>query len=394
MSLDGLLGMLEARTVEEGRRCLGRLCNSSWNWLLADVEGNIGYQMAGKMPIRPEGISGLVPLAGWDPANDWRGFAALDDLPQASNPPEGFLVTANNDLNALGRVHPINLCVAPYRADRIREHLARPGRFTVEQMQAIQLDVTSIQAERFMALVRPLLADWPDNQNARLLRDWDLAYRVDSPGAFVFEQFYRELLLEVFGGSAACGAGERSHFGHPVLSHLLDETTTLAEYYGAFDAVLVSERSLWFGQCSREEFYRRALDRALRVPAEPLGRQQRFSLTHLLFGEKLPRWLGFDRGPVPLQGGRATVHQGQILRGRGRQIVCGPSYRFVTDLATDALWSTLPGGPSDRRFSPWYASGLLDWLKGRYHALRGWPAGRPAPVSAAEPTAVAPAPGP
>ena len=122
--------MLHATSVEEGKLCLGRLCNSSWNWLLADRAGNIGYQMAGKMPLRREGVSGLIPLAGWDPANDWCGFAELADLPHATNPPEGFLLTANNDLNHLGRLKPINLCVAPYRADRIRALQARSSRLT------------------------------------------------------------------------------------------------------------------------------------------------------------------------------------------------------------------------------------------------------------------------
>lgn len=372
MSLDGLLGMLDARDVEQGRACLGRLCNSSWNWLLADREGNIGYQMAGKMPLRREGVSGLIPLAGWDPANDWQGFATLADLPQASNPPEGILLTANNDLNHLGRVKPINLCVSPYRSGRIEALLSRPGPFGVDDMKAIQLDVLSDQAERFMTVLRPMLAQAAQVENARILRDWDLAYESDSKGAALFERFYRELLLEVFGGTPVCGQQTGTHLGAPVVSHLLDETTLLAEYYGAFDEVLLAERSLWFGKCSREQIFKSALDRALSGQAEPLGNAQRFELTHLLFGSKLPRFLGFDRGPFPLRGGRATVSQGQVLRAHGRLIVCGPSYRFVTDLATDEMHTNLPGGPSDRRFTRWYASGMLDWLKGRYGVLRGW----------------------
>jgi penicillin amidase len=224
-----------------------------------------------------------------------------------------------------------------------------------------------------------MLAEAGANENARILLEWDLTYRVDSPGAVLFEHFYRELLLDVFGGAPGCGHRERSHLGHSVVSHLLDETTTLAEYYGAFDDVLLSERSLWFGLCTRDQLYRAALARALRVRPEPLGKEQQFRLTHLLFGTKLPRFLGFDRGPFPLLGGRATVHQGQLLRGKGRLIVCGPSYRFVTDLATDEMETTLPGGPSDRRFSPWYASGLLGWLKGEYCVLRGSDDPRAAP---------------
>src|SRR5262249_56784964 len=109
------------------------------------------------------------------------------------------------------------------------------------------------------------------------------------------------------------------------------------------------------------------------MPARPYGQTQQIRLEHLLLGKKVPVLLGFDRGPILLKGGRATIHQGQIFRSRGRTFACGPSYRFVTDLATDELHSTLPGGPSDRRFSPWYTSGLANWLAGRYTILKGWP---------------------
>ena len=34
--------------------------------------------------------------------------------------------------------------------------------------------------------------------------------------------------------------------------------------------------------------------------------------------------------------------------------------------------TALPGGPSDRRFSGWYASELDAWADGRYKLLRGW----------------------
>ena len=89
--------------------------------MLADREGNIGYQMSGKMPIRREGVSGLVPLPGWNPANDWQGFQPPQNLPRTLNPSQGFVATANQDLNYLGKAHPINVCMASYRADRIRD---------------------------------------------------------------------------------------------------------------------------------------------------------------------------------------------------------------------------------------------------------------------------------
>jgi penicillin amidase len=364
-SLDGLFGIVEARSVEEGRAWLGRVGNSSWSWVLADRAGAIGFQMSGKMPLRREGVSGLVPLPGWDTANDWQGFAPADDLPRAFNPPEGLLATANHDLNPLGRRRPINVCVAPYRFERITEVLSRPGPFTIDDMKALQFDLHSPQAERFLELLRPLLDDpmlLPDN--ARTLKEWDGVYRDDSRGAFFFERFYRALLETVFGGL-------HGRLGSKVVAHLLDETALLSDMYEVFDRVLLAENSVWFGGRRRHEIYRMALSKGLGVLSRPYGASRRFVLRHLLFGGKLPRVFRFDRGPITLQGSRATVHQGQIIRQQGRTIVQGPSYRLVTDLAVEAIETTLPGGPSDRPFSRWYASGLADWQKGTYKTLIG-----------------------
>jgi penicillin amidase len=90
----------------------------------------------------------------------------------------------------------------------------------------------------------------------------------------------------------------------------------------------------------------------------------------MFFGGKLPRLLGFDRGPITLPGGRATPQQGQIYRNAGRTTSFVPSYRMVTDLAREEVHTALVGGPSDRRWSPFYCSDLARWLKGEYKILR------------------------
>src|SRR5207247_811949 len=107
--------------------------------------------------------------------NDWQGFHAPEDLPGAFNPPAGFLATANEDLNHLGKVHPINLPMASYRADRINAVLARAGSFTLQEMQKLQLDLYSTQAEKFMPIIRPLLGEFTaqHGEGVRLLTEWD-----------------------------------------------------------------------------------------------------------------------------------------------------------------------------------------------------------------------------
>lgn len=356
-SLEALLEMWRATSVAEGMELLGRL-EPSFNWVLADRAGAIGYQMSGLVPRRRPGASGLVPLPGWEARNDWGGFHDGAELPRLLDPASGFIVTANNDLNHHGRVAPISVSMGPYRAERIAALLAaRPG-LTVEDMGRIQQDLFSLQAERLMAVLEPLL---PEGPQAEALRRWDRRYDVASVGATLFERVYRGLQRAVFGDAA--------------VAHLLGETGVFADFHAAFDQVLLAERSAWFGEELRDALYRRVLAETLdgaRAGGEvpPWGEGQQIVLSHLLFGGKLPRLLGFDRGPITLPGGRATPQQGQIYRSAGRTTSFVPSFRMITDLAKPELHTALLGGPSDRRWSRWYCSELSRWLAGTYKVLR------------------------
>jgi len=350
-SLAAMTQMLHATDVPTAMQLLGRI-ETAWNWVCADRRGNIGYQMSGCMPRRSPGKRGFVPLPGWDAANDWQGEIEPDDLPREINPQRGFIVTANEDLNHLGVAKPITVPMGRYRADRITAELTRRDDWTVESIHALHHDVYSAQAERFMPILLPCL---PDTAAADVLRTWDLRYDLDSRGATLFERFYRALFADVFG--SVCGAD--------VTRYLLEETNTVADFYANFDAVLLDARSVWYGSAGRDSAWRRIAATALTETAGPWGEERRVLLRHLLYGGRLPRWLGFDRGPIALPGGRATVHQGQIYRAGGRETTFAPSYRIVTDLGEDVAHTCLAGGPSDRRFSRWYASGLSDWLARR-----------------------------
>ena len=348
--------LLHATSVERGMELLGRV-ETGWNFLLADQQGNIAYQMSGRLPKRRPGVSGFVPLPGWKRENDWQGFVVPEELPRLVNPPEGYFATANEDLNRFGRGTPINLPMGPYRGDRIRQLLAARDKFTVADICAMHFDVYSRQAEFFMNLLKPLL---PATPQADRLRNWDLKYTADSEGAFLFERFYEQLYREVFGQG---GIGERA------VDALRQQTGAFIDFYHNFDRVLLAEKSAWFGGRTRDDIFRQAAAFALSAPPQPWGKVHLFEMTNIFFGGKLPRFLGFDRGPFTAIGNRATIHQAQLYVSGGRRTSFLPSYRIVTDLATDEIHTNNAGGPSDRRLSRWYASDIDNWLHGRYKML-------------------------
>lgn len=356
-SINAIVKMWSATTVEEGMSCLGQL-ESAFNWVLADRHGNIGYQMSGLLPKRRDGVSGFVPLPGWKSENDWQRFVDYQDLPQCMNPAAGFFVTANNDLNQWGVAKPINICMGSYRADRITHLLAQKEKLTIDDCGEIHYDVRSLQAEYFMRLLRPQLPETPQGD---ILRNWDYRYNPESTGAFLFEQFYQMLRREVFGPNG---------FGQATVDFLAAESGIFVDFFDNIDRILLAEKSAWFGDESRENLYRRIAAAALQIAPKTWGEVNQIKMKHLVLGEKLPMFAGFDRGPIILRGGRATPHQGQIYRSGGRTTSFTPSFRMIMDLAENEVHSNLAGGPSDRRFSQWYCSDLMNWVTGKYKLLK------------------------
>ena len=356
LSTSALLALWHAGTAEEGMEKVSRI-ETGWDFVMADTKGDIGFQMSGLVPKRGKGISGFVPLPGWKKENDWRGFIDSADLPRSFNPATGYFATANHDLNNYGKAAPINMAMGSYRADRINQLLDSNPKATIEDMFAMQSDIYSIQAELFMNILRPLL---PDSENGNILKNWDLKYDLDSEGAFLFEKFYKELMNEVFG---------RNGLGEDVFRFLNKETGIYIDFYQNFDMILLSENSEWFNGLSREELYKKIVKDALDCKSKSWGSIQNFRMAHLIFGNKLPLFMGFDKGPIRIAGGRATIQQGQIYRSSGRATTFMPSYRTVSDLSNDDFFSNLAGGPSDRRFSKWYISDLKNWLDNKFKKL-------------------------
>lgn len=355
-SLINMLKMWKTKTVEDGMKHLGNL-ETSWNWVLADSAGNIGYQMSGLMPKRKKEASGFVPLPAWKKENIWTDFYSYKDLPRCINPKEEFFVTANNNLNKYGKEKPINICMADYREKRISQLLKNSEKITVEEVFNIHYDVYSLQAEAFMKIIKPLL---PETKNGEILKKWDFCYDPESEGAYLFELIYKGLIVEVFG----------TIIGKEVLTNLLGDSGIFIDFYSNFDTILLAEKSLWFNNRNRDDIYKQVIETVLKAEARKWKENQKIMLTNILFSGKLPSFLGFDKGPIVVRGGRATVQQGQIYKSAGRTTSFIPSYRIVTDFSEEIAHTNMAGGPSDRRFSPWYNSDTQRWLNKEYKRMK------------------------
>ena len=132
------------------------------NITYADVNGNIGFLAPGLIPIRRGHLherSGTMPRPGWDASYDWQGFVPFEELPRVYNPPGGAIVTANQQIVSDHYPHHLTFeWAGGYRAQRIMEKLAEPGRHDVESFRALQQDRVSLFARALLPRLRRVTA--------------------------------------------------------------------------------------------------------------------------------------------------------------------------------------------------------------------------------------------
>jgi len=167
-----------AQNWEEFRKAFSQLDAPGQNVVYADVDGNIGYQATGHIPIRAKG-DGSLPVSGADDAHEWTGYIPFDKLPSIYNPPSGVIATANGRITPDGYRNSISAeWEAPWRAERIYHVLESGRKFAAADMLALQNDVHSendlFAAERFVyAIDHAAKPSARVKQAAELMRNWD-----------------------------------------------------------------------------------------------------------------------------------------------------------------------------------------------------------------------------
>src|SRR5215471_12668904 len=200
-----------AQNWDEFKKAFSLLDAPAQNVVYADVDGNIGYQATGKVPIRAAGDGGL-PVGGADNAHEWTSYIPFDKLPNIYNPPSGIIATANGRIAPDDYPYPISMeWEAPWRTARIYHVLESGRQFSPSDMLALQTDVHSesvlFAAERLVYAVDH--ASKPSaraKQAADLMRSWDGRMLSTEAAPTITEKSIRELnrlLLEPKLGSAA-----------------------------------------------------------------------------------------------------------------------------------------------------------------------------------------------
>jgi penicillin amidase len=172
------------------------------NVIYADVDGNIGFIAAGRVPVRKRGneLKGLAPAPGWDARYDWDGYVPFEELPRSFNPAGGSIVNANHKIVPSGYPHHITYeWQPPFRARRIAELLAARSSHDLSSFARIQGDVLSLAVREMLP---KLLRIKPASADARraldLLAKWDGVMSADRPEPLIAVAWWRALARAVY----------------------------------------------------------------------------------------------------------------------------------------------------------------------------------------------------
>jgi penicillin amidase len=357
----------EFRAALKGWECPGL------NWVYADVEGNIGYQLWGRHPVRRNG-DGTIPVPGWTDEFEWIGTVAHEELPWAFNPPEGLLCNANNKAHHDSYPHLLTKdFLPPFRVLRIAELLCATERHSTDSFARIQLDTVSVAVREVLPHLLSLApAGERQAQALAMLAGWDHDLHAGSAPAAVYEAWLNHLARLVL--LPRLGPELYLHF------HARRQWTNAFEFL-ALPAMLACPSARWFGADgieARDAVLAASLERALDELTERLGPDMgswRWGAIHrATFAGQLGMVPGLEElltaGVVEMGGNEQTVCQSLHEPDLGYKVSIVPSWRQIFDLADwDAAVGSLPGGQSENPASPHYNDLLGLWGAGGYHPL-------------------------
>jgi penicillin amidase len=350
-----LVNLSRARSWEAFRDALRDWSVAVFNWIYADVEGNVGYQMAGRIPLRPRFTYGYRDAA--NPDDQWSGYIPFDQLPHSYNPPRGYVASANQRVVQPGQGPVIYGAYSQgHRGIRLDQLFTGSPQHDRNANIAIQNDVVNMRAQRLVPAILRLLP--PEDPVAIGLAGWDFAYTTESPAPTLFETFmflWQRATAEV---------------------HMPARLRDLVVQQTGLGCALLADPARPFFPRGTEATARQVAAAALDTLRERLGP----NVSAWAWGKlHLAHWKHplsdtalseiFDIGPAPVDGGSHTV------RNTGGELpphnaASGAEYRIVVDFAEpDRFLAVQNIGNSGIPEHKHYRDQFGPWLRGEYHTV-------------------------
>jgi penicillin amidase len=372
-TMDALLGAARATDWPSFRAAMADVSGATLSACYADVDGHIGYLLAGALPDRAKG-DGRMPVPGWTGEYEWRGALPASANPSRTDPVEGYIVNANDrpvtdpsSAAFIGEWDP------GFRAGQLLAAVRDLKGATVETLRAIQTDHTSPPVGAFRDAILAATPRSPLAATAQeLVRKWDGTLSVDSSAAAIYEAWIVHMTDRTF----------HDKLGDAVyLDYLSNARPTFALY-----KMLPKTNDPWFVALGdptvrgRDDVSAVALDDAVaelrdRLGADP-ARWRWGTLHTVTFAHPLSPGLPgplralFDIGPYERAGDGYSLNNGAFSLATPYTLRSHASERMLVDLGDlDNSRAVLPTGQSGQPLSRHWGDQTPLWLRGELHPM-------------------------
>ncbi|MCH2202901.1 MAG: penicillin acylase family protein [Fuerstiella sp.] len=362
--LTALLDMDRADSVSGFRQTLRPWQVPTFSIVIADTDGNIGFQTSGGIPIRGDLERGY--RRGWDPNHQWNGQIPFESMPSTVNPSRGWVASANNRVAPNDFPWKLFGCWSSgWRARRIRNMIESKPLHAPDDMGTMHQDTMSLRAEELVPLIVPILQKHSAQhiQDAvSVLDEWNCRCDSDSIGATIFNVFFTHWCRRV--------ASQRFD------SDLIDLMSTAMS--GCAGRLLKADPANWFDGTDRQQALINSFEDAVNMLIDRFGSDQRDWTWKQLHQMPLKHILS-DRGDLSnlLNHGGTGVHGDMVTvcntgSGDDWSAATGAGYRIVSDLsaAPPALRAIDAQSQSGHPGSLHYDDQYERWHSGDYHEIQ------------------------
>ncbi|MCF6242493.1 MAG: penicillin acylase family protein [Bacteroidales bacterium] len=372
--LEAFYKINHAKNVYDVAQAASLIATPGLNVMCGDKEGNIGWWAAAKLIKRPAHVQANLILDGSSGKDEFLGFYDFKDNPQAINPPQAYVYSANNQPDTTVDILYPGYYAPEDRANRIVSKLNQDKKWDIESLKEMQTDVISKlhaeEAHKILALIDKSKLDNLSVQAYELLEKWDGNHQTKDIAPVIFYKLLYKILKNTFEDELGVNDFEKI-----VSTHMMQRT---------YPALFSNDSSLWWDNINTEKIEKRrdifnlSFTQSIEELKKQLGEninewkwEKVHTLEHL---HPIGRQGGilakiFNVGWQGVFGGNQVINNIDFhFNGSGLyKATYGPSQRTLIDFADlDNALSVIPTGQSGRIMSKHYDDQAPLYNTGKY----------------------------
>ena len=375
-TLEAAYNLMTAKDIETARKGASQIHAPGLNVMYGDIDGNIAWWAAAKLPKRPAHVNPKLILDGVTGKDDILGYYDFDMNPQSENPPSGYIYSANNQPDTVKGVYHYGYYIPSDRAERIVELLENENEWNTQKIKMMMLDdvspVYSNLAREIVAVIESTANNLNVNEKLCLgiLKKWNGDHASNENAPVIFHHVFYKILAQAMIDEI----GEDDFESY--LSTFLSRRTN--------SILLENDSAIWWDDVntskvkeSRNYVFIAAFKEAISDLEKRLGSDingWKWEHVHTIEHEhalgKVEALRGiFNVGPFPIAGATEVINnQGFIWNNSGEyKVTWGPAMRRVIDFADfENSESILPTGQSGNIMSPFYKDQAEMFVQGKY----------------------------